>query len=56
LFPGIGDLSQSPPSSIIIYKNDLKLDVGVGITIRPATGCSDRFIDDDGLDLELKIS
>jgi hypothetical protein len=34
----------------------LKLDVGIDLTIRPAAGCSDRFIDDDVLDLELKIS
>jgi hypothetical protein len=34
----------------------LKLDVGVDVTLRPAEGCSDQFIDDDVLDLELKIS
>jgi hypothetical protein len=34
----------------------LKLNVGVDLTIRPAAGYSDRFIDDDVLDLELKIS
>jgi hypothetical protein len=34
----------------------LKLDVGVDLTLRPAAGCADRFIDDDVLDLELKIS
>jgi hypothetical protein len=32
------------------------IDVGVGITIRPAAGCSDQLIDDDVLDLELKMS
>jgi hypothetical protein len=34
----------------------LKLDVGVDLTLCPAAGYSDRFIDDDVLDLELKIS
>jgi len=34
----------------------LKLDVGVDLTLRPAAGCADRFIDDDALDLVLKIS
>jgi hypothetical protein len=34
----------------------LKLDVGIDLTIPPAAGYSDRFIDDDVLDLELKIS
>jgi hypothetical protein len=34
----------------------LELDVGVDLTVCPAAGWSDRFIDDDVLDLELKIS
>jgi hypothetical protein len=35
----------------------LKLDVGVDLTLCPAAGCADQFIDDDDvLDLELKIS
>jgi hypothetical protein len=34
----------------------LKLDGGVEFTLRPAAGCSDQFIDDDVLGLELKIS
>jgi len=34
----------------------LKLNVGVDLTLRPAVGCADQFIDDDVLDLELKIS
>jgi hypothetical protein len=34
----------------------LKLDVGVDFTLSPAAGRSDRFIDDDVFDLELKIS
>jgi hypothetical protein len=34
----------------------LKLDVGVDFTLRLAAECADRFIDDDVLDLELKIS
>jgi hypothetical protein len=34
----------------------LKLDVGVDLTLCPAVGCADQFIDDDVLDLELKIS
>jgi hypothetical protein len=34
----------------------LKLNVGVDFILRPAAGDSDRFIDDDVLDLELKIS
>jgi hypothetical protein len=34
----------------------LNLGVGVDLTLRPAVGCADRFIDDDVLDLELKIS
>jgi len=34
----------------------LELDVGVDLTVRPAAGRSDRFIDDDVLDVELKIS
>jgi hypothetical protein len=35
---------------------DLELDVGVDLTVRPAARWSDRFIDDDVLDLEHKIS
>ena len=35
---------------------DLELDVGVDLTVRPAAGWSDRFIDDGVLDVELKIS
>jgi len=34
----------------------LKLDAGIDFTLRSAAGCSDRFIDDDVFDLELKIS
>jgi len=34
----------------------LELDVGVDLTVRPAAGRLDQFIDDDELDLELKIS
>jgi len=34
----------------------LKLDVSVDLILRPAAGVADRFIDDDVLDLELKIS
>jgi len=34
----------------------LNLDVGVDLTLRPAAGCADQFIDDDVLDLELEIS
>jgi hypothetical protein len=34
----------------------LELDVGVDFTLRPAAGCSDRFIDDGVFGLELKIS
>jgi hypothetical protein len=34
----------------------LKLDVSVDFTLRLAAVCSDRFIDDDVFDLELKIS
>jgi hypothetical protein len=34
----------------------LKLDVGIDLTICPAAGYLDRFIDDDVLDLELKIA
>jgi hypothetical protein len=34
----------------------LKLDVGVDLTLRPAAGCANPFIDDDVLDLEIKIS
>ena len=56
LFLGIGDLSQSPPFLIIVYKLIIKLDVGVDLTLRPAAGCADQFIDDDVLDLEFKIS
>jgi hypothetical protein len=32
------------------------LDVGVDLTVSPAAGRLDRFIDDDRLDVELKIS
>jgi hypothetical protein len=34
----------------------LKLDAGIDLTLRLAVGCADRLIDDDVLDLELKIS
>jgi hypothetical protein len=34
----------------------LKIDIGVDFSLRPAAGCSDRFIDVDVCDLELKIS
>jgi len=34
----------------------LNLGVGVDLTLRVVAGCADRFIDDDVLDLELKIS
>ncbi len=37
-------------------QTDLELDDGVDLTVRQAAGWSDRFIDDDVLDLELKIS
>ncbi len=56
LILGIGDFSQSSPFSINYLKPDLKLDVGVDVSLRPAVGCSDRFIDDDVFDSELKIS
>jgi hypothetical protein len=34
----------------------LKLNVGVDLTLHLAAGSADRFIDDDVLDLEFKIS
>jgi len=34
----------------------LKLNVGIDFTLRPAAGCTDRFIDDDVFDVEIKIS
>jgi len=34
----------------------LELNVGIDLPVRPAAGRLDRFIDDDGLDVELKIS
>jgi hypothetical protein len=34
----------------------LELDVGVDLAVRLAAGWSNRFIDDEVLDLELKIS
>jgi hypothetical protein len=34
----------------------LELEVGVDLTVCPAAGRSDCFIDDDVLDVELKIS
>jgi hypothetical protein len=36
-------------------ESGLKLTVGIGVTSWPATGCADRFIDGDVLDLELKM-
>jgi hypothetical protein len=53
-----GDLGFQPIVPLLnnYLLPDLKLDVGVDFSLRPAAMCSDRFIDDDVFDLELKIS